>query len=210
MGKIAFVFSGQGAQYTGMGKSLCEVSPAARAVFEMADRIRPGTSEQCFTAEKAVLSVTANTQPCLFAVDLAAAEEEISPIKYGVLPRGNAFLRFLEDHFTAPLSAGPHLGGNGIAQIADLHGTRKGFFGTIDQIHVFDPKSTGHQIFFITDHHGIFFTVEAHYIFGCAKSETDAAALTDGIKRQAFMTSQNVPSDIEKITGTETMGKTGR
>ena len=74
MGKIAFVFSGQGAQYTGMGKSLCEVSPAARAVFEMADRIRPGTSEQCFTAEKAVLSVTANTQPCLFAVDLAAAE----------------------------------------------------------------------------------------------------------------------------------------
>lgn len=73
MGKIAFVFSGQGAQYTGMGKELCECSPAAKAVFAMADEIRPGTSEQCFTAEKEVLSQTVNTQPCVFAVDLAAA-----------------------------------------------------------------------------------------------------------------------------------------
>ena len=33
MGKIALVFAGQGAQYPGMGKSLYEVSAAARAVF---------------------------------------------------------------------------------------------------------------------------------------------------------------------------------
>lgn len=73
MGKIAFVFSGQGAQYTGMGKELSECSPAAKAVFCMADQIRPGTSKQCFTAEKEELSRTVNTQPCVFAVDLAAA-----------------------------------------------------------------------------------------------------------------------------------------
>ena len=30
MGKIAFVFAGQGAQYSGMGRSLCEVSPPPR------------------------------------------------------------------------------------------------------------------------------------------------------------------------------------
>lgn len=40
MGKIAFVFSGQGAQYSGMGKELCNNSPAAKSVYDMADSIR--------------------------------------------------------------------------------------------------------------------------------------------------------------------------
>ncbi len=73
MSKIAFLFSGQGAQYSGMGWSLCEVSPAARQVFEAADAIRPGTSKQCFEGTAEELSITKNTQPCLFCVDLAAA-----------------------------------------------------------------------------------------------------------------------------------------
>lgn len=73
MGKIAFVFSGQGAQYPGMGKSLYDASPAARQVFDTADSIRPGTSKQCFEGTAEELSVTKNTQPCLYCVDLAAA-----------------------------------------------------------------------------------------------------------------------------------------
>lgn len=73
MGKIAFVFSGQGAQYPGMGKELYDNSPAARAVYDMADSIRESTSEQCFEAEKEVLNRTVNTQPCVFTADLAAA-----------------------------------------------------------------------------------------------------------------------------------------
>ncbi|WP_411677595.1 ACP S-malonyltransferase [Caproicibacter sp.] len=73
MGRIAVVFAGQGAQHTGMGKELYGVSQAARSVFEMAERIRPGTLRQCFDGTKKELSETVNTQPCVFAVDLACA-----------------------------------------------------------------------------------------------------------------------------------------
>lgn len=71
---LAFVFDGQGAQWPGMGKSFYENSPAAKAVFDLADNIRPGTGEQCFSAGKEELADTANTQPCLYTVNLAAAE----------------------------------------------------------------------------------------------------------------------------------------
>ncbi|MEE0875292.1 MAG: ACP S-malonyltransferase [Ruminococcus sp.] len=73
MGKIAFVFSGQGAQYSGMGKAMAEASPAAKAVFDMADSVRSGTSRQCFEGSAEELCQTVNTQPCVFAADLAAA-----------------------------------------------------------------------------------------------------------------------------------------
>ena len=73
MGKIAFIFSGQGAQYSGMGKELYESSPAAKAVYDMADSIREGTSKQCFEGTTEELCKTVNTQPCVFTADLAAA-----------------------------------------------------------------------------------------------------------------------------------------
>ncbi len=73
MGKIAFVFSGQGAQHTGMGQELCEQVPASAEVFRKADAVRPGTSEQCFHGSDELLSITENTQPCLFSMEMAAA-----------------------------------------------------------------------------------------------------------------------------------------
>lgn len=74
MAAVAFVFAGQGAQYPGMGRSLCEASPAAQAVFDLADSIRPGTAAQCFNGTQETLSQTVNTQPCVYCVDLAAAQ----------------------------------------------------------------------------------------------------------------------------------------
>ena len=73
MGKIALVFSGQGAQHTGMGRELFETVPASAEIFRRADAVRPGTSEQCFSGSDELLSVTKNTQPCLFAMEMAAA-----------------------------------------------------------------------------------------------------------------------------------------
>lgn len=74
MGRIAFVFSGQGDQYPGMGKELCEKYDAARNAFALCDSIREGTSKQCFEASDEELKETKNTQPCLFAMEIAAFE----------------------------------------------------------------------------------------------------------------------------------------
>ncbi len=73
MGKIAFVFAGQGAQASGMGLSLYQNSGAARRVFQTADAVRPGTSHQCFEGSESELKETKNTQSCLFTVEMAAA-----------------------------------------------------------------------------------------------------------------------------------------
>ncbi len=73
MGKIAFVFPGQGAQHPGMGRGLYESSNAARQVLDTAERLRPGTLDLMFSGTKDQLECTSNTQPALFTVDLACA-----------------------------------------------------------------------------------------------------------------------------------------
>ena len=73
MGRIAFVFAGQGAQAPGMGADICENSQAAAEVFKKADEIRPGTSALCFRGNEAELMITSNTQPCLYVTEMAIA-----------------------------------------------------------------------------------------------------------------------------------------
>lgn len=72
--KIAFLFSGQGAQYPGMMKDLYDSEPAAKTVFDQADAaLGRGISALCFEGTQEELNLTHNTQPCMLAGDLAAA-----------------------------------------------------------------------------------------------------------------------------------------
>lgn len=74
MGKIAFVFAGQGAQKPGMGKELYDECPAAKEVFDAMEAKRAGILSLCFEGPQEELNLTNNTQPCLFTMDLACAK----------------------------------------------------------------------------------------------------------------------------------------
>lgn len=72
MGKVAFVFPGQGSQKVGMGAEAYETSEAARAVFDEADRVLgEKLSRLCFEGPEEDLKLTANTQPAVLATSIA-------------------------------------------------------------------------------------------------------------------------------------------
>ncbi|HUT77203.1 MAG TPA: ACP S-malonyltransferase [Polyangia bacterium] len=71
--KTAFVFPGQGAQKVGMGGELLRESAAARAVFEEADEaLGEPLSRLILDGPAEDLQLTANTQPAILTVSIAA------------------------------------------------------------------------------------------------------------------------------------------
>lgn len=70
--KIAFMFSGQGAQYVGMGKELYDSFDCAKEVFDKADKVLGfPISQMCFENETE-LNKTENTQPAILTMSIAA------------------------------------------------------------------------------------------------------------------------------------------
>lgn len=75
MGKIAFVFPGQGAQAVGMGRDIYESHESARQVLDDADKtLGFKLTDIIFNGPEELLKQTANTQPALVAASLAMYE----------------------------------------------------------------------------------------------------------------------------------------
>lgn len=73
--KIAFLFPGQGAQHVGMGRSIAERYPAARALYDRANEILGyDLAKLCFAGPAEELDSTVISQPAIFVTSLSALE----------------------------------------------------------------------------------------------------------------------------------------
>lgn len=76
LSKIAFLFPGQGAQTVGMGREAAETLPAARRLFDRANKILGyDLARLCFEGPADELDSTVISQPALFVTSLAAIEQ---------------------------------------------------------------------------------------------------------------------------------------
>lgn len=114
---LALLFAGQGAQKVGMGKSLYDGSPAARALYDQADQVLGWSlSKVSFEGPEAELTQTKVCQPALFVHGLAvlAALKEA-----GKLPEVKFALGLSLGEITALTAAGVFDFATGLKVVAE-------------------------------------------------------------------------------------------
>jgi len=75
MGKTAFVFPGQGAQYVGMAKEICGRFPEAAKVFrEASEALGFDIEDMIFNGDEDTLKITENTQPAIVTASIACLQ----------------------------------------------------------------------------------------------------------------------------------------
>ncbi|HPD00041.1 MAG TPA: ACP S-malonyltransferase [Acetivibrio sp.] len=75
MGKLAFLFSGQGAQYVGMGKQIAEEYKASDSIFEQAsEALGFDVKKMVFEGDDETLKITENTQPTILTASIACLQ----------------------------------------------------------------------------------------------------------------------------------------
>lgn len=83
--KSLFVFSGQGAQFAGMGKDICAASPAAAELFKQADEVLGwAVSDLCFNGPEEKLQESRFCQPAIYTMScacLAAFKEKYPAVE---------------------------------------------------------------------------------------------------------------------------------
>lgn len=95
MGKLAFIFSGQGAQYVGMGKQIAEGYKSAADIFDQAtEALGFDMRKMIFESDDETLKITENTQPSIVTMSIACLQP--------VLEKG------LKPDFVAGLSLGEY------------------------------------------------------------------------------------------------------
>ena len=75
MGKVCFVFTGQGAQYVGMGKQIAEQYKSADGIFTQASSaLGFDVKEMIFNGTDEILKITENTQPTVLTTSIACLQ----------------------------------------------------------------------------------------------------------------------------------------